>query len=179
MSVATLLDSYFLKLPVMTEGTPCRLNPAYHVFKVPPYKVKNCPLKNGCPQFWADCTISFKLTPASAKKYKREFSAPLAPYPRKSPHHVNRWDLKIALPANGAHESVYTRAVGFTLLKFKDKKGRTFSVKPSQLSRYQVDHKKSWELWNSCISNLQILTKSGHKTKTKLDLLKRPAARQS
>jgi hypothetical protein len=146
----------------------CALNSKYFVFRTAEKEVASA--GGSCPTFKIDCEVKFKLSPASAKKLGREYSKALKIYPRYS-QKSRRWDLKLAVPRGSSHESFYSRAVGFTLLR---RGGR--QVVPSRA--FEVDHKDARRGWDTRLCNLEILTRAEHKAKSKRDfrLLRRPAA---
>ena len=82
-------------------AVPCALNNKYVVCRTGLKEVAS--VGGTCPTFWTDCDVKFKLSAASAKKLKREYSEPLTPYPWYS-EKSRRWDLKIAVPRGRSSE---------------------------------------------------------------------------
>ena len=107
--------SFLQHLPAMA-GTPCALNQKYHVFRTAVQHVRGPP---GCPVFLIDCEIKYKLSESSAKKLGRDYSdaVDVCPVLTRNRGQPSRWDLKANMSYANNHTCLYTRAVGFTLLR--------------------------------------------------------------
>ena len=124
-------------------GTPCALNPKYHVFRTAVQQVHGPP---GCPVFLIDCEIRYKLSDSSAKKLGRDYSdaVDVVPVLTRNRGQPSRWDLKANMSYANNHTCLYTRAVGFTLLRRNGRRSliQSFSVRVFSL-RYVVAHVES------------------------------------
>ncbi len=150
----------------------CVLNPKYWLQKIPETVIPG--KKKGEPDWLVDWQISKKLSADYARKEGRSHADALSPYGKQTTNsgHKNRWDLKVGMQCGRSKEVTFTRALGFTLLKYKGK-----ALRKSQWKGIFVDHKESTKVWDCRLRNLQLLTHPEHTAKTKLDLRKRPAAR--
>ncbi len=152
----------------MAKTMQCAINPRYFVFKVKPRTVEGS-------NFVIDCEVRLKLTPATAKKVGREFGKALGVYPKVDPRRPRR-SLMLQMPVGSSHECLFTRAVGFSCLKYKGRQLR------SNFGKFEIDHVHRKKKENCCLSNLQILTKEQHLKKTKKELYpkvkKKPASRR-